>query len=404
MMKKLMLIFVLSFTLMTNLQAKTIHWLTFIDTTDKGDSIKNNGVGETDKNTRRLLYSRWIDVVNASLKDNGYNINTVDMYDGNATPENCKAIVESLDCDASDIVVFYYVGHGTENTGKSRFPLLQFENGSHDRLVPLSWIHNTLKNKGVKLAITIGMCCNARQGAIGRMTPTFSRNYGKAFVNDGTTEAVKEMFLDCKGDLIVTSASPTESSWGCSSLLGETDFFTLHFLSQFSNITSGTAEADWQKMLEAVKRNVYNDVKNCADLQKEQPGATQTPIWENNLTSTSRPKGTKPTMPKVSGGNNDKSEYISMLNDAFAYITSSNVDAMERIRCADKTKPLFAGGLIVKVLTQDGNTVVERIPIEKYLGRISTNRMYQNVSVADLELDNGKVNSLHVREVLKSRK
>lgn len=404
MMKKLMFIFVLSFTLMTDIQAKTIHWLTFIDTTDKGNGTDNNGVGEADKNTRRLLYSRWIDVVNASLKDNGYNINTIDMYDGNATPENCKAIVESLDCDASDIVVFYYVGHGTENTGKSRFPLLQFENGSHDRLVPLSWIHNTLKNKGVKLTITIGMCCNARQGAIGRMTPTFSRNYGKAFVSDGIAEYVKEMFLDCKGDLIVTSASPNESSWGCDSSLGETDFFTLHFLNQFTNITYGKIEADWQKMLEAVKKNVYNDVRNCVGIQKEQPGATQTPIWENNLTSTSRPRGTKPTMPAVSGADNDKSKYISVLNDAFAYITSSNVDAMDRIRCAEKTKPLFAGGLIVKVLTQDGNTVVERIPIEKYLGRISTNRMFQNVSVADLELDNGKVNSLYVREVLKSRK
>lgn len=404
MIKKLMFIFVLSFTLMTDIQAKTIHWLTFIDTTDKGNGIDNSGVGEADKNTRRLLYSRWIDVVNASLKDNGYNINTIDMYDGNATPENCKAIVESLDCDTSDIVVFYYVGHGTENTGKSRFPLLLFENGSHDRLIPLSWIHNTLKEKGVKLTITIGMCCNDRQGATGRTMPTFSRNYGKAFINNGATEAVKEMFLDCKGDLLVTSASPTESSRGCDSALGETDIFTLHFLSQFTNITSGKAEADWQKMLEAVKKNVYNDVKNSDEVQKKQPGATQTPIWENNLTSTSRPRGTKPTMPKVSGGNNDKSEYISMLNDAFAYITSSNVDAMERIRCADKTKPLFAGGLIVKVLTQDGNTVVERIPIEKYLGRISTNRMFQNVSVADLELDNGKVNSLYVREVLKSRK
>lgn len=272
MMRKLIFIFVLSFTLMTDIQAKTIHWLTFIDTTDKGDPGKNNGVGEADKNTRRLLYSRWIDIVNASLKDNGYNINTIDMYDGEATPENCKAIVESLDCDSSDIVVFYYVGHGTENTGKSRFPLLLFENGSHDRLIPLSWIHNTLKEKGVKLTITIGMCCNNRQGATGRTMPTFSRNYGKAFISNGTTEYVKEMFLDCKGDLIVASASPAESSWGCDSTLGETDFFTWRFLSQFTNITSGKAEADWQKMLEAVKKNVYNDVKNSDEVQKEQPG------------------------------------------------------------------------------------------------------------------------------------
>lgn len=393
----------MSFTLMANLQAKTIHWLTFIDTTD-GIGTQEGGVGEADKNTRKILYSRWIDVVNASLKDNGYNINTIDMYDGEATPENCRAIVESLDCDASDIIVFYYIGHGTENTETSRFPLMWLENGTHDRLIPLSWVHNTLKNKGARLTITIGMCCNARQGALGRITPSFNKNYGKAYVNDGIAEYVKEMFLEYKGDLIVASASPNESSWGCYSTLGETDYFTLHFVNQFTNIISGKSEADWQKMLAAVKNNVFNDVKNCVGIQRQEPGATQTPIWENNLTSTSRPNETKPTEPKTSSTNGEKSKYISALNDAFAYITNSNIEAIERIRCADKVKSFFSSDLIVKVLSQDGNTAVERVPIDKYLGRISTNRMFQNVSVADLELGDGIINSLHVREVLKSKK
>lgn len=71
--------------------AKTIHWLTFIDTMD-------SNVGEIDKSSRQLLYSRWIDLVNSTLKDNGYSVNIIDIYDSKTTPENCKTIVNNLNC------------------------------------------------------------------------------------------------------------------------------------------------------------------------------------------------------------------------------------------------------------------------------------------------------------------
>lgn len=407
MTRRVLFIIALSFTLMAGLQAKTIHWLTFIDTTSK-EPDGSNDIGSADANTRKILYSRWIDIVNAALKDNGYNINTIDVCDGEATPENCRAIVEALDCESDDIIIFYYIGHGTENTSTSRFPLMVLENGSHDRLIPLSWVHNTLKNKGAKLTITIGMCCNARQGAIGRVAPSFSRNYGKAYIDEGNTENIRQMFLDYKGDLIVTSASPDESSWGCSSTLGETDYFTMHFINAFTNIMSGKADADWQDMLTTVKNNVYNDVVNCAGIQeryRKSPNkpVTQTPIWENNLSSTSRPQPTPPVEPKTSNVNKEKAEYINALNNAFAYITSDKVNAAERIACANKIKGVFASDLIVKVLSQDGNVAVSRKAIKDYLGLISTNRMFQNVSVADLGIENGLITSLSVREVIKSK-
>lgn len=62
-MKKLIFIFMLCLLWSTGVYAKTIHWLTFIDTMDRN-------VGEIDKSSRQLLYSRWIDLVNSTLKDN----------------------------------------------------------------------------------------------------------------------------------------------------------------------------------------------------------------------------------------------------------------------------------------------------------------------------------------------
>ena len=98
-MRKLILIFMLCLLFSAETYAKTIHWLTFIDTMDRN-------VGEIDKSSRQLLYSRWIDLVNSTLKDNGYSVDIIDVYDSKTTPENCKTIVNNLDCGAEDIVVF----------------------------------------------------------------------------------------------------------------------------------------------------------------------------------------------------------------------------------------------------------------------------------------------------------
>ncbi len=61
-MKKILLVLFLCLGVSMGMDAKTIHWLTFIDTTDRN-------VGEIDKSSRQLLYSRWIDLVNTTLKE-----------------------------------------------------------------------------------------------------------------------------------------------------------------------------------------------------------------------------------------------------------------------------------------------------------------------------------------------
>ena len=187
-MKKLLLLFMLCLSFSTGMYAKTIHWLTFIDTTDRN-------VGEIDKSSRQLLYSRWIDLVNTTLKDNGYSVNIVDIYDSKTTPENCKAIVNGLNCDSEDIIVFYYIGHGTENTGASKYPLMLMGQINASKFIPLSWVHNTLKSKGARLTISIGMCCNARQGVTGKIEPTFGANYGNTYVSEEQSNCIKKMFL-----------------------------------------------------------------------------------------------------------------------------------------------------------------------------------------------------------------
>lgn len=394
-MRKLILMFMLCLLFSAETYAKTIRWLTFIDTMDRN-------VGEIDKSSRQLLYSRWIDLVNSTLKDNGYSVDIIDVYDSKTTPENCKAIVNNLDCGAEDIVVFYYIGHGTENTGASRFPLMLMGQVNPNKFIPLSWVHKTLKSKGARLTVTIGMCCNARQGVAGRVDPTFSANYGNTYVSEEQSNCIKKMFLNYRGDILITSASPNESSWACGTPIGPTDYFTYRLIDQFNNELPELSNPTWNSMMESIKEDVYNDVSNNVGLQNQAPGSTQTPIWEANLTSASAPSPTTPDKPNTERVS-DKSEMLNTLTNVMSYLSSTKVSPKERIALAGKIEQAFTSNAIVRIMSQDGNLVVDKENISIFLGRIATSRLLENVIVVDATANDSGINSLRVREVYKKR-
>lgn len=394
-MRKLILIFMLCLLFSAETYAKTIHWLTFIDTMDRN-------VGEIDKSSRQLLYSRWINLVNSTLKDNGYSVDIIDVYDNKTTPENCKTIVNNLDCGAEDIVVFYYIGHGTENTGASRFPLMLMGQVNPNKFIPLSWVHKTLKSKGARLTVTIGMCCNARQGVAGRVDPTFSANYGNTYVSEEQSNCIKKMFLNYRGDILITSASPNESSWACGTPIGPTDYFTYRLIDQFNNELPELSNPTWNSMMESIKEDVYNDVSNNVGLQNQAPGSTQTPIWEAKLTSASAPSPTTPDKPNTERVS-DKSEMLNTLTNVMSYLSSTKVSPKERIALAGKIEQAFTSNAIVRIMSQDGNLVVDKENISIFLGRIATSRLLENVIVVDATANDSGINSLRVREVYKKR-
>ena len=399
-MKKFAILFLfLLGTMATHIQAKTIHWLTFIDTTDPK-------VGEIDQNTRKILYSHWIDLVNASLKEQGYDVNIIDVYGSKTSPKKCVDTVNDLDCGNEDVVVFYYVGHGTENTGTSKFPLMFLAQNDVNKFVSHDWVHETLKSKRARLTVTITMCCNARQGVPGRIAPTFSANYGNSYIDQDMSESIKKMFLDYKGDIQITSASPAESSWACDSNIGPTDFFTINLLDQFNNVLPTQSRPDWEGMMKKIKEDVYEDVRTCEGIQRRFPGSTQTPYWKKNLDTASRPPITPPTPPSTTPTPKDDRTIIKTeLDRVLSFISSTNVDARQRISAANKIKQAFASDMIVRIMSQDGNVVVDKEPISSYLGRISTDLgLLMNVSVVDFDINqDGRIGSLKVREVLKKK-
>jgi hypothetical protein len=387
--------------LVGHVQAKTIHWLTFFDTRD-------NDVGKIDENTRNLLRSKWIDVVNAVLKENGYSINSVDIYDKELSPDTCKAIVENVQLSADDIVVFYYAGHGTQNNGHSDFPLLCLGQKREIKCLPLSWIHNTLIARKPRLTITIGMCCNSRQPQVeGTYAPRFGLSFDSgAIITSEQEEAIRKMFLNYTGDLIITSASPMERSFAVLTTNTEaSDYFSLNLISKFENIKVSNGEPSWDTLLKDIREGVSKEVQNDKIIQQVYKGATQTPLWNTNLVKAKAPEATKLQEPVTFSAVLDKDyEIKSKINNLLSYISSANVEVKLRRHKALKSEELFVKDLTVKILPEYGDKVIDKEHIGNYLKRISTSPRIAHSSVVDFKLNEaGKVCELSVREIIKQR-
>lgn len=224
-MKKLVFITCLLFVILGT-TAQTIHWITFVDTTDRR-------VGKLDVNGHEVLYNNFINDVNAALAEKGYESDIQDFVGENVSPANCKSAVELLRVSPEDIIVFYYIGHGGRpNTGSEHieqhpYPQLYLAQEDGKKCIPLEWINNTLKAKGARLTVTIGMACNSLDNTMVVKTgPTFSANYGTARINDNKLSRIQELFLGVKGNVIATSALPTQSSIGAETIFGPMDYYS----------------------------------------------------------------------------------------------------------------------------------------------------------------------------------
>lgn len=387
-MKKVFFTFILSICFAVSGQSQTIHWLTFIDTTDKN-------VGEIDKTGRSVLYDHFVNVVNAALSGKGYKSEIHDYYDVKLSPQSCKSAVEHLQCSPKDIVVFYYIGHGTHAKDENNpYPqmLLGCDWNEENKFIPLNWVHEQLKCKNPQLVVTIGMCCNVIQGARAKTAPTFSVNYGNTYLTDTERNAIQKMFLGYKGDFILSSASPGQSSIGCGTPFGDMDLFTAVLVDNFEACAS-EGNLQWNAL--------FNDVR---DIIHSVTGGKQTPIFASNLTPITV-QNQKRTQPAPQPENNsswlDDVETVgNALMTVFDYIIDPQIAETLRIEQAEKLESLFSNTAVIKTLGQDGNVVVDKASAEDFIGRISTSRILLKI-IPVAYAHNGKyITELQVKEIV----
>lgn len=268
---KRMLFLWLSIWLSMGLSAKTIHWVTFFDTNDEH-------VGEMDINGRNILYNRFVNVINSSLSLAGYNSDVSDFYGDDVIPEKCNDVIGKLKCDASDIIVFYYVGHGFHSADDvTDYPTMVLGTKAiTEKSIPLSWVHNKLKGKGARLVITIGACSNVITQGLSTALNSFSISKNSQSVNtlvfsDTGLSAIQQAFLCNKGEIIMCAASLGQSAFGGATSMGSIDFLTAALVTTFDDMTY-EKNFSWGGFL-----------NETSYIIKEMTNGMQTPLFFYNL-------------------------------------------------------------------------------------------------------------------------
>lgn len=405
MKKVLLFLSMLLMTAMTN--AQTIHWLTFIDTTD-------DNVGQIDVLGRKVLYGRYINLINAALASKGYTTNIQDYYGSRLSPENCKVAIQNLRCQPNDIIMFYYIGHGARavNDNSTKYPQMCMGQNSAQRMIPLDWVYNQLKAKGARLSVVIGMCCNSENASvISKSSPGFSPNYGNTYMTDQEANRIQELCLNYKGNILVTSASPGQTSICTKSDLGVVDSYTTSLVYKFDELQKGAIEPSWDKLLASVRSDV-NEVTE----------SSQTPIFETHVAKVAAPQQAtkketakqeeveKPVSKEEENSSNESEaekyieEFFNKMATVYDYLADTNISEEDRIDVEQWfTRKYSEYFNEVKVLSQDNDFILDRCSFEDFNGRIATSRLIRKVAICGTLNGTNNKSVLLVKEIYKSK-
>jgi len=139
------------------------------------------------------------------------------IVDGDTfSKEKVSNTLNTLIPGPNDIVVFIYRGHGFRWKGQaSDWPRMDLRKSSYDSITEktsmnLVDVYNSLKNKGARLNIILGDCCNSELD----VSPVTTTNYLNFQVdNNSDINKLKALFLKSNGIILSSAAQKGEVSW-----------------------------------------------------------------------------------------------------------------------------------------------------------------------------------------------
>jgi len=170
----------------------------------------------------------------------------------NFTKSALQNTLNTLYPGTNDIVVFVYRGHGFRwNDQAGAWPQMDLRSSPYTRIadntaMDLDYVFKTIKGKGGRLNIVLGDCCNSN---IDMPSPlTGSEFLAMQANNNYNGDKLRDLFMNYKGNLLATAASPGEVSWANNANGG---FFTVSFLQSLREEISYMRDdaADWRDLI-----------------------------------------------------------------------------------------------------------------------------------------------------------
>ena len=189
------------------------------------------------------------------------------LYDTSFDKASIIAKINSLDIKNNDVVIFYYSGHGYNDTsGYSRFPSMSLDGKDYG----LESMHNFIKGKNARLTITLGDLCNSIPRTRSGTKSDEEIPFKSGFLFD--EDKLERLFIDSRGSLISTSSSKGEWSFCMRKSNGSmgNGHFTNAFINSFAKEASKINDniGSWDQLFS----RAYTDAKNNTKYQLNQNG------------------------------------------------------------------------------------------------------------------------------------
>lgn len=222
---------------------------------------------EVDKRNLVNEFEGLCEVMNIKLKKY--------IVDGkNFTKSYLTSTVNSVKPGSNDVVMFVYTGHGFRWSDQTdRFPQLDMRYNPYTSItsetsINLQEIYDMITDKGARLNIVMGDCCNSDVGVNQRTNNTFMASRNDANFN---RKNLTKLFFESKGNILATAASPGQVSWSNAVNGG---FFLSSFFQAFrEEIGYMDTDPQWDDMIaNTIKYAAYKSSKAACSNCTEQNG------------------------------------------------------------------------------------------------------------------------------------
>jgi hypothetical protein len=328
----LFILFSLIFLPVTSTVARTLHAIVVANTdiSDIGKSCEIDQIAITVE-------------LNSIALAIGYELKLTTINRGSFNFEQLELTIKSFTCDTSDIVFFFFAGHGyNDKKQDSKWPVLHLQDGGY----PLDLLHEQLKAKNPRLLISIADCCNTV------FDPLNAENRGFKIVPANDTidkvKVYKNLFLWFKGDVLASGCEKGQCSYSTNKDGG---IFTHKFIISLQAALNYGRLVSWTDLLEDTKSRVMQ--LNVAEKQVPQYQVNSNNNSNNIITP----------VPTIS---------YAEINKYFRELTDKSLQNKRKTEMLKKWEQYFIKNARVDIYVN--TTLTDVNTVEDYLTRLDVNK------------------------------
>ena len=186
---------------------------------------------------------------NKISRELGMEIREYHLVDQAFTKAELTNQLKSVNIEPDDILVYYYSGHGYNDTKRSsEFPTMALDGPDY----ALEDIYQEVKQKNARLSLIIGDLCNSIPGTRTAVGQKENIPFKSGYLFD--SEKLKKMFLESSGTILSTSSEKGQYSYCMNNPDGSLGggHFTYAFIESMIKEASMVSDGkgDWQTVLE----------------------------------------------------------------------------------------------------------------------------------------------------------